>query len=191
MEIVARRLGQYGATWFAAFLLTLVLALGARLALGMDLIALSDMLLLVGFLVLTLLTVAGVVTAFIRPGPVGPKLLVLMLAVVLYLPLLWAPVLAIVLAAFFVGVPIEYSGVYAQFRIIVSELLYPVVSAVVSGAAIRFVWEVFQIFATIVGAIASAIQVWNFFRKLFAAPERSYAAAPPPEDAPPVPPAAI
>jgi len=166
METVKRRLGQYGAAWFGSFLLVLVLALGGRFLLGMELVGLADVLLLAAFLVLTVALGAGVVATFMGRNGLGAKLLVLLLALVLYLPLLWAPVLAVIVAAFFAGVPIEYSGIYAQFRITVSELLYPLVSAVVSGAAIRFVWELFQIFATIVGAIASAIQVWNFFRKL-------------------------
>lgn len=167
-NLVATRLSQYAAAWLGAFLLVLLLSVVASLGLGMDLVAAADGLLLVAFAALSLLLIAGVALTFASTAGPGAKVAVLLLALVLGLPLLWAPVLAVVLAAGMAGVPIEYSGVYAQFRITVSQLLYPLVSAVFSGAALRFVWELFQVFATVVGAIASAIQVWKFFRKLIA-----------------------
>ena len=168
MDLVKRRLGQYGAAWVGSFLITLVVTLAAVFLLGMPLVDVADLLLPAALGILALAAVAGVVLSFMAREPLGPKLLVLLLAVVLVLPLLWAPVLAVVLSARFADTPIEYSEAYAWFRITVSRLLYPLVSAIVSGAAFRWVWEMFQVFATIVGAIASAIQVWNFTRKLFA-----------------------
>lgn len=168
MDIVKRRLGQYGAAWVGAFLIVLVVTLAAVFLLGMDLVGVADLLLPVALLVLALAVVAAVVMTFLARGPLGPKLLVLLLAIVLALPLLWAPVLAVVVSARLTETPIEYSQAYAWFRITVSNALYPLVSAIVSGAALRWIWDMFQIFATIIGAIASAIQVWNFAKKLFA-----------------------
>lgn len=168
MDVVKRRLGQYGAAWLGGFLIVLLAAVIARFLLGLDLIDAADVLISLGLFAMAGLMLAAVIATVLQPHPVGAKLLVLLLALVLVLPLFWAPVLAVVVAAWMAGVAIEYSQVYAGFRIIVSNLLYPVVSAIVSGAALRFVWELFQVFATIVGAIASAIQVWNFLRKLMA-----------------------
>lgn len=168
MDIVKRRLSQYGAAWVGSFLIVLVVALAAVFLLGMEVVAVADLLLPVALAALALAVIVAVVMAFTAQGPLGPKLLVLLLAIVLALPLLWAPVLAVVVSARLIDTPIEYSEAYAWFRITVSNALYPLVSAVVSGAAFRWVWEMFQIFATIIGAIASAIQVWNFARKLFA-----------------------
>jgi len=170
MDVVTRRLGQFAAAWLGAFLLVFALTMGLVFLLGMDLAGAADRLLPIALAALALAMISGVVFTFTNPGAVGPKLLVLLLALFLFLPLLWAPVLATVLAAWLLNTPIEYSEAYAWFRITVSNLLYPLISAVVSGAAVRWVWEVFQVVATIVGAIASGIQVWNFSKKLFAPP---------------------
>ena len=168
MDVVTRRLGQFAAAWLGSFVLVFLLTMAATSLLGMELVDTADLLLPVALAALALAAVAGVVLTFARPGGVGAKVLVLILAVLLFLPLLWAPVVATVLAARLLDVPIEYSQAYAWFRITVSNLLYPLISAVVSGAAVRWVWELFQVVATIVGAFASAIQVWNFIKRLTA-----------------------
>jgi len=168
MDTLKTRLGQYGAAWVGAFLLVLILTLGASALLHMELARVADGLLMVSLAALTVLLLAGVFLTLGGRDSVGIKVLMVLLALVLGLPLLWAPVLAVVVAANIAHTPIEYSQVYAWFRITVSQILYPMVSAIVSGAAIRWVWEMFQIFATIVGAIASAIQVWGFLKKMFA-----------------------
>ena len=170
MDTLKTRLGQYGAAWVGSFLLVLILTLVATFLLGMELPKVANGLLLVWLSALTVLLLTGVgLTLAGRDSP-GIKAVVVLLALILGLPLLWAPVLAVVVAANIVHTPIEYSEVYAWFRITVSQVLYPLVSAIVSGAAIAWVWEMFQIFATIVGGIASAIQVWNFLRRMFAPP---------------------
>lgn len=170
MDTLKTRLGQYGAAWVGSFLLVLVLSLFATIVLGMEMTAVADGLLIATLAALSFALLAGVVLTVIGRDSVGIKIVVVLLALVLGLPLLWAPVLAVVVAANLNQTQIEYSEVYAWFRITVSQILYPLVSALVSGAAIRWVWEMFQIFATIVGGIASAIQVWNFLKKMFVPP---------------------
>jgi hypothetical protein len=170
MDTLKTRLGQYGAAWVGSFLLVLVLSLFATVVLGMEMTAVADGLLIATLAALSFALLAGVVLTVIGRDSTGIKIVVVLLALVLGLPLLWAPVLAVVLAAGVNHTPIEYSEVYAWFRITVSQILYPLVSSIVSGAAIRWVWEMFQIFATIVGGIASAIQVWNFLKKMFVPP---------------------
>jgi hypothetical protein len=168
MDTLNRLLREYAAAWLGAFLLVLILTLGASALLHMPLTRVADGLLMVALAALAVGLMARVVMTFAGSDGAGTKVAVLLLALVLGLPLLWAPVVAVVVAAKVVHTPIEYSEVYAWFRITVSRILYPLVSAIVSGAAIRWVWEMFQIFATIVGAVASAIQVWNFLRKMLA-----------------------
>lgn len=166
-SLVKRRLAQYGAAWAGSFVLVLLASLAAVFLLNMPMADAADLLLMIALPVLALAMIGTVVLSFLRPGGAGAKLALLLLAIVLFLPLLWAPVLAVVVTAWAAGAAIEYSNVYAQFRITVSNLLYPLVASVVSGAAIRWVWNMFQIVASIIGAISSAIQVWNFFQKLF------------------------
>ncbi len=168
MDVVTRRLGQYAAAWLGSFLLMLLLSFAATFLFGMELVDAVDLILPIVLAALALAVISAVAFTFANPGTVGAKILVVLLAVILFLPLLWAPVLATVLTAQFLNVPVEYSEAYAWFRITVSNLLYPLISAVVSGAAIRWVWEVFQVIATVVGAVASGIQIWNFSKKLFA-----------------------
>jgi hypothetical protein len=170
MDTLKTRLGQYAAAWLGSFLLVLIVTLVGVFLLGLPLARVADGMLMVSLSALTVLLLAGVFLSLAGRDSAGVKLVLVLLAIVLALPLLWAPVLAVVVAAFFARASIEYSGVYAWFRIAVSNILYPLVASIVSGAAIRWVWEMFQVFATIVGAIASAIQVWNFLRRLFAPP---------------------
>ena len=165
-SVVKQRLGLYGAAWAGAFVLVLALSCLGVFGLGMDVASVADLLLMIALPVLGLGVVGMVALTFLQPAGMGSKLAVLGLGVLLLLPLLWAPVLAVVVTAWLAGAAIEYSAVYAQFRITVSNLLYPVVASIVSGAALRLVWDIFQVVATIVGTIASGIQVWNFFQKL-------------------------
>lgn len=187
-SLVTRRLGQYGAAWLCSFLLTLILGAALVYGLGFDVASAADALLSVALPVLALAVVGVAALTLAQPGAPGAKAAVLGLAVLLLLPLLWAPVLGAVVLAWLAGAAIEYSAVYAAFRIAVSQLLYPVVASIVSGAALRLVWDIFQVVATVVGTIASAIQVWTFFRKLmrprpFARASDAVAVDPPPPGA--------
>ncbi|MBX7249639.1 MAG: hypothetical protein K1X35_11435 [Caulobacteraceae bacterium] len=166
METLKTRLGQYAAAWLGLFLLALIVTLAGTMFLGMGLPRVADSILMVSLTVASVLLVSGLAVSLRGRDSIGTKAVLVVLAVVLTLPLLWAPVLGVVVAANFAHASIEYSGVYAWFRITVSNILYPLVSAIVSGAAIAWVWDMFQVFATIVGAIASAIQVWAFLRRI-------------------------
>lgn len=165
-SVVKQRLALYGAAWAGSFLLVLAFSCVAVFGLGMDVASTADGLLMIALPVLGLGLIGMVVLTFLQPVGAGAKLAVLGLGLPLLLPLLWAPVLAVVVTAWLAGAAIEYSAVYAQFRITVSNLLYPLVASIISGAALRLVWDIFQVVATIVGTIASGIQVWNFFQKL-------------------------
>ena len=166
--IIKDRISQYSALWLGAFLLVLIIAAGASLVARFDLIAVADAVLPAAFLLLGLAMLGGVgITAVSRAG-LPTKVLITALAILLILPLLWAPVLAVLAVAAIGGVVIEYSAAYAQFRIAVSQLIYPLVSLFSEGALISSVWAVFQAAASVVGFLASALQVWKTIRAFWA-----------------------
>ena len=163
-KILKARLSEYGALWLASFLLVLIGAGIASLAVGLDLIDVADIVLPISFAVLGGAVVVGLTLTVISRASLGAKVLITALALLLLLPLLWSPVLAVLIVATIAQVAIEYSQAYAQFRIIVSQLIYPVVSLLVEGPLVAAVWNAFQIVASIVGFVASALQVWRVLK---------------------------
>ena len=159
-----RRLGQYAAVWVAAFLLAV-----AGILAGLwftDLMAAADVVLPAG-LALTALTLgAGVVASLASRETVGTKLVVLLLAGLLALPLLWSPVSAAVAIAFFADRSIEYSQAYAAFQIGVSRVLFPISEALGDGDLFGWVWTAFQWVSTVVGFLSALAKVWPMIRRL-------------------------
>lgn len=161
---IKRRLGQYGAAWVAAFLAT-----GAAILIGMlfeDLIVVTDRVLPVTMATTTLAIGVGMIATLISRETVGAKLAVAALALLLVLPLMWAPVAAAGAIAFFADRSIEYSQVYAAFQIGVSELLLPLDEWVRSGAVFGSVWLLFQGVASVVGFISALSNIWPILRRL-------------------------
>lgn len=159
-----RRLGQYAAVWVGGFVLS-----GAAILIGMvfaDLIAVVDLVLpvLLGAAGLTL--GAGVVASLWSDETVGTKLAVVVMALLLGLPLLWAPVSAAVAIAFFAGRAIEYSGVYAAFQIGVSRVLFPLSQALFGGDVFGRMWSGFQWVASVVGFVSALSNVWPIIRRV-------------------------
>lgn len=167
--MIKRRLGWYGLAWLGAFLLALLVALGGIFLFGADVIDMADMLIPVGLGLLTLALLGVVGRDLFLSQTIGTKVVVVLLAALLFLPLLWSPVAAMVAAAWIMDRSIEYSNAYAQFRITISQLLYPVMEAVSSGAAYQWAWQAFQFVASAVGFFSSLFQVIAFLRRLLAA----------------------
>ena len=159
--ILKTRLSEYGALWLACFVLVLAGVGFFTFALERDLITVADMVLPISFMILGLAVAVGVGLTVVSPASLIAKCLVTLLALLLILPLLWSPVVAVLIIAAIGQVPIEYSEAYAQFRIAVSHLIYPVVAMLVEGPLVAAVWNAFQIIASIVGFVASALQVWR------------------------------
>jgi len=159
-----RRLGQYAAVWVAGFLLagTAILA-GLGFA---DLMTAVDLVLPAGLLLVALALGAGVVASLVSGHTVGTKLLVLGLAAVLALPLLWAPVSAAVVIAFFADRSIEYSETYAAFQIGVARVLFPISQWVGGGDVFGWVWSAFQWVSTLVGFLSAVARIWPMLRRL-------------------------
>lgn len=159
-----RRLGQYGAAWLTGFLVA-----GAGILIGslfMDMMAAADLVLPVVLGGVGLALGVGVVMSLLSGQTVGTKLVVVLLALLLVLPLLWAPVSAAVVVAFFADRSIEYSQVYAGFQIGISRVLYPV--SVWWGGETVFgsLWAAFQMVASVVGFFSALAGLWPLIRRV-------------------------
>jgi hypothetical protein len=173
-SLLKLRLSQYGMVWVAAFVSVLLLGLAATFGLRQDFVAVADLALRIAFGALALIAMAFAAATVIAPEKLGTKVVLLLLGAVLLLPLLWSPVLAVVITAHLTGAAVEYSEVYAQFRAVVSRIVFPIVQAVFGGSLIEEVWSGFEVLATVVGFIASTITLWQVLRGALAR-ERSAA----------------
>ena len=161
-----RRISQYAALWLGMFLLS-----GGAILVAMifvDLMAAADMgvALPVALAATVLALGAGVVLSLTSPHTLGTKLAVVLGALILLLPLLWAPVSAAVAVAFFAERSIEYSSAYADFRIGISRVLYPVISALFGDGAVEAIWAAFQVLASVVGFVAAVARLWPLIRRV-------------------------
>jgi hypothetical protein len=159
-----RRLGQYAAVWVAGFMLA-----GTAILVGLwfaDLMSVVDVVLPAGLLLVALALGAGVVASLASRETVGTKLVVLLLAGLLALPLLWAPVSAAVAIAFLADRSIEYSEAYAAFQIGVARVLFPISQWIGGGDVFGWVWSAFQWVSTLVGFLSALARIWPMLRRL-------------------------
>ncbi len=159
-----RRFGQYAALWVGGFLLS-----GAAILVGLpcaDLMTAADWVLPVLLGGLTLARGAGVVLSLLSGETLGTKLAVQLPALLLALPLLWAPVSAAVVIAFFADRSIEYSESYAAFQIGVSRVLFPISQALGDGDLFGWVWTAFQWVSSVVGFLSALTNIWPAIRRL-------------------------
>ena len=158
------RLGQYAALWVAGFLLS-----GAAILIGLtvtDLMVSIDWILPVMLALTGLALGVGVVLSLLSRETLGTRLAVLVLALLLALPLLWAPVSAAVAIAFVADRSIEYSQSYAGFQIGVSRVLFPISEWLGDGALLGWVWSAFQWVSTVVGFFSAFAKIWPALRRL-------------------------
>ncbi len=168
LELIKHRLGQYGAAWLLSFLLVFLGGLGGSLLFKLDLILVADKLLAAAFVGLIGTVAVFVVATILAAETWLTKTVLILLGVLLLLPLLWAPVLALIGCAWIAHVPLEYSGVYAGFRIIVGRLLYTVTETIFGNPLVELAFAFFQGLAAVVGFLSSLAQVWTFIQKLSA-----------------------
>jgi len=168
-----RRFGQYAGIWVSAFLLSgaAILLLMTR----MDLMEAADLVLPIMLALTGLALGVGVVMSFFSDETPLTKIIVLVLALLLLLPLLWAPVSAAVAIAYFTDRSIEYSRAYAAFRIAVSNVLWPISQGFGLGAVFDGLWTAFQWAASIVGFISAWVNAWPAIRRLLGQEEPSRA----------------
>ena len=170
--LIRSRLGQYGAAWLIGFVLSLLAILAGGWLAHMPLVKVADLVLPAAFAALTL-AVLGVVVMTILAGreTVATRLVIVVLALLLFLPLLWAPVLGAIGAAWIGHVSIEYSTAYAQFRILVSQALFKLAGLMFANPLMDTIWTAFQAVATVVGFLSSFFQVWPRVLRLLGARE--------------------
>lgn len=158
------RFGQYAALWLGGFLFS-----GVCILISMafaDLMDATDMVLPLALIGVGLGLGLGVILTLASRQTLGTKLAVVFLALLLLLPLLWAPVSAAVVIAFFADRAIEYSGAYAAFQIGVSRVLFPVAEWFGQGDVLGSVWSGFQVVASVVGFASAVVKLWPPIRRL-------------------------
>jgi hypothetical protein len=159
-----RRLGQYAALWVGGFLLS---GAGVWLAaVFVDLMDAADLVLPATLLGVVLGLGWGVIASLLSRETVGTKLAVLLLAALLALPLLWAPVSAAVAIAFVADRSIEYSHAYAAFQIGVARVLFPLSEAIGDGDLFGWVWIAFQWISSVVGFFSALANTWPAIKRL-------------------------
>ncbi|WP_332678142.1 hypothetical protein [Brevundimonas sp.] len=161
---IKRRLGQYAALWVGAFLLA-----GAGVLTGLlfaDLMAAVDRVLPAMLGAVALGLGGGVIASLLSGETIGTKLAVVLLALLLILPLLWAPAAAAVLIAFFADRSIEYSAAYAAFQIGVSQVLFPISQAIGDADLFGWMWTAFQWVSSVVGFVSALANIWPLLRRL-------------------------
>jgi hypothetical protein len=159
-----RRLGHYAALWVAAFLIS-----GTAILAGLffaDLMTAADLVLPIMLGAVTLALGGGVIASFLSRETLGTKLVVLLLALLLVLPLLWAPVSSAVLIAFFADRSIEYSEAYAAFQIGIAQVLFPLSEAIGDGDLFGWVWIAFQWVSSLVGFVSALANIWPMIRRV-------------------------
>jgi hypothetical protein len=162
LDLLMLRFAQYGAVWLASFLLVLF----GDLAVGIvhiQLVAAANVL-----LTTALCGIAVVFSVFVALTALGresgaTKTAALLLGVLLLFPLLWAPMLGAIASAYIAHVSIEYSSVYAGFRIIIGRVIYSLMRLFTDNPYVEAGLNVFQTIATVVGFIASVAQLWKMF----------------------------
>ena len=164
LAYLKRRLGHYAALWVGGFLLSGA-AILTVLTFG-DLMVAIDRVLPVLLGAITIAFGVAVVLSLVSSETLGTRLAVLLLAVLLALPLLWAPVSAAVAIAFFADRSIEYSTSYAAFQIGVSRVLFPIGQALGQADLFGWVWTAFQWVSTVVGFFSAVAKVWPAIRRL-------------------------
>jgi len=161
IDLLALRLRQYAAAWMIAFLAALIGCVAAGGLLRAPLIAAIDVALLVTFAVLAVLAAAVLVLTLTSKESGATKTAVIVTGLFLLIPLFWAPVLGALAAAALGHVSIEYSTVYAAFRILLAKGVYAAMRLFTQNPVIELGMRLMEIFAAVVGFVAALTQVWE------------------------------
>jgi hypothetical protein len=162
LGLLRTRFGQYGAAWLGSFMLVLLGDLGAAL-IRAPIVAAANVLLLIALIGLAVVFALFVARTAASGESGVTRTVLLALGFALLLPLLWAPVLGAVLSAYIGGVSIEYSSVYAGFRVIVGNVIFGVMSLFTHNPYVDAGIAWFQNIAILLGFFASLVQLWQAF----------------------------
>ncbi len=164
-ELMGLRLRHYTLAWLLGFVLVLAGGLIAGLLLHMDLIAAINLLLMAAFVLIAVLAASFLALTAAARESAPTKAALILMGLFLLVPLLWAPVLGAIVSAFFGHVSIEYSGVYAAFRIAFGKAIYGVMRLFSQNPVVDAGMKMMEFLAACVGFIASMTQLWEVLGK--------------------------
>jgi len=162
-EVLRANLGVYGTVWLLAFLSVMAASLIANLIFRVGFIHVADVTLAIAFFVLMVLSAVYLIAEIFSEQPLGTKLVLCLAAIVLFLPLMYAPVLALQIYDFFGKSGLENSGIYNGFQ----EQVTDTSAALAEQLGLQKfskVLGVLQVAATVVGALAAAAQLNQMLR---------------------------
>ena len=170
LDVIRLVLRRYGLVWLGAFGTVLAAALLGRYLAKIDYIPAADLLLTLALPALGLLLVGFLVYIALLAETWLTRGVLVVLTLALALPLLWAPILGVVAGAWVADVSIEYSSVYAGFRIAVGKLLYVITERIFGSPLVESAWKVMQGFAALVGMVSAVANTWRAVQRLSAKP---------------------
>ena len=170
LDLIGARLSQYGMVWLAAFVLAVASTLIPIWAFDARLAEAADMTLMIAFPSLGVLLVAALVVFAVARETWLTRGTLIVLTLILALPLFWSPVLAVVAAAWANGSAIEYSEVYAGFRILVGKASYAITEEIFGSPLVDAAWSAMQIFAGLLGFISAFANTVRVIRRLSQTP---------------------
>jgi hypothetical protein len=164
-DLLALWLRRYAAAWLIGFVLVLGGCLIGSGLLRVPVNAAIDVLLVLSFGLIAIAAAAcfGLTLASSESG--ATKTAVISCGLFLLVPLFWAPVLGAISAAALGHASIEYSGVYAGFRILLGRAVWGIMRVFSENPVIELGMKLMEIFAAIVGFIAAISQLWEVMGK--------------------------
>lgn len=158
-------LSLYGVVWLSAFAASLGAVVLAKL-LGLNVIGTADMVLGLTLGALALALLAFFVAILMSRETGRTKLVLGVMGLLLGGPLLWSPVLGVAGGAAIAGSAIEYSGVYAAFRIAFGRLSYALTETILGSPVVEAAWSFMQGLAAVIGFLAALGQLWRLLRSM-------------------------
>lgn len=164
-EILKQHLRAYGTVWLVAFLLVMAGTLVSNLIFRVTFISVTDVLLSIAFFSLIILSTFYLIVELFSDRPITTKLALCIAAVLLFLPLMYAPVLALDLYDFFGKQGFEGSRIYNGFQTELKETSAELAKRAGGGKYVSWSLGVLQVAATVVGTFAAAMQVSQMLRR--------------------------
>jgi hypothetical protein len=157
-------LSAYGTVWLLAFLLVTAGALIANLIFRVPFSSVADVLLAIAFFVLIVIAAGYLLGMIFGEEPMANKIVLCLGAALLFLPLVYAPVLAMKIYAFFGNLDLTASFIHEGFERVVKQTTTELVERAFGGRYLAPILKALQIGATVVGGIAAAAQLNQILR---------------------------
>ena len=152
-------LSAYGTVWLLAFLLVTAGALIANLIFRVPFSSVADVLLAIAFFVLIVIAAGYLLGMIFGEEPMANKIVLCLGAALVY-----APVLAMKIYAFFGNLDLTASFIHEGFERVVKQTTTELVERAFGGRYLAPILKALQIGATVVGGIAAAAQLNQILR---------------------------